>query len=280
LKHFFRNNGGLILLVAALLAAVTFVGSLLLKGTANPLTNLLSVVTAPIKGAVASFAQWTEGVYNYSFRYGELEEEVLRLQKQVAELEQQAREGEAATKENDRLRELLELKQKRSDFVFESATVLSRSSSNWASTFTISKGSVHGVEPKDCVIDSAGTLVGVVEQVSLTSSVVISVTDASLEMGGMIARTDSAAVLEGDFTLMQEGKLKLSYLPENTEFLSGDLVLTSGRGEVYPSGLVVGTVEEIHTDASGMTRYAVIQPRADLDQLTQVFVIKEFDIVE
>ena len=280
MKHFFRNNGGLILVVAVLLAAVTFVSSLLLKGTADPLTNLLSVVTAPIKGAVASVAQWTEGVYNYSFRYGELEEEVLRLQQQVAQLEQKARDGEAAAKENDRLRELLGLKQKRSDFELESATILSRSSSNWASTFTISKGSIYGVEARDCVIDSTGTLVGVVDEVSLTSSVVISVTDASLEMGGMIARTDSAAILEGDFTLMQEGKLKLSYLPENTEFLSGDLVLTSGRGEVYPSGLVVGTVEEIHTDPSGMTRYAVIQPRAKLDQLTQVFIIKEFDIVE
>ena len=57
-------------------------------------------------------------------------------------------------------------------------------------------------------------------------------------------------------------------------------MLTSGRGEIYPSGLIVGTIEEIHTDPSGMTRYAVIQPRAELEQLTQVFVIKEFDIVE
>ena len=267
-------------MVALLLAAVTFVASLLLKGMANPLTNLISVITAPVKGAVASVAQWAEGIYDYSFHYQELEEEVLRLQQQVAQLEQQALEGEAASKENEHLRELLELQQKRRDFVFELATVISRSSSNWSSTFTISKGSIHGVEPQDCVIDSTGTLVGIVEEVSLTSSVVISVTDASLEMGGMVARTDSAAILEGDFTLMQEGKLKLSYLPENTEFLSGDLVLTSGRGEIYPSGLIVGTIEEIHTDPSGMTRYAVIQPRAELEQLTQVFVIKEFDIVE
>ena len=51
-------------------------------------------------------------------------------------------------------------------------------------------------------------------------------------------------------------------------------------GDVYPSGLVVGRVEGVFTDPSGMTRYAVVIPDAALDQLVEVFVIKEFDIVE
>jgi len=79
---------------------------------------------------------------------------------------------------------------------------------------------------------------------------------------------------------MSQGRLKLSYLPENTELLAGDLVVTSGKGGVYPSGLVVGSIESIHTDPSGMSRYAVVAPRADLDHLIQVFVIKQFDIVD
>lgn len=101
-----------------------------------------------------------------------------------------------------------------------------------------------------------------------------------LELGGQLARTGGAAILEGDFALMGEGKLKLSYLPENAELIAGDLVTTSGRGGVYPAGLAVGHVEEVHTEASGMTRYAVIVPETDLDGLKQVFVIKEFTIVE
>ena len=99
-------------------------------------------------------------------------------------------------------------------------------------------------------------------------------------MGGILARTDTAAILEGDFALMGEGKLKLSYLPENTDLVSGDEVLTSGRGGVYPAGLLVGTVDTVHTDDSGMTRYAIITPSANLNDLQQVFVITDFDIVE
>lgn len=79
---------------------------------------------------------------------------------------------------------------------------------------------------------------------------------------------------------MGEGKLKLTYLPENTQLLSGDQVLTSGMGGVYPSGLVVGTIDEVLTELSGMGRYAIISPSAELDELRQVFIITQFDIVE
>ena len=197
-----------------------------------------------------------------------------------AELEAKAREGEADSKENERLRTLLGLRQKRREFDFESATVTARGSSNWASTLTLSKGAEQGVQAGNCVVDEAGNLVGIIEEAGANWSTMITITDATLEMGALIARTDSTAVLEGDFTLMAEGKLKLTYLPENTELITGDLVLTSSMGGNYPSGLVAGTIESIHTDASGMSRYAVIVPAADLDDLVQVFIIKAFDIVE
>lgn len=280
MKDFLRHNGILILIIAVLLAAITAVASYALKGTANPLSNALGVVTTPIRNGVSSFVGWAEGVYNYSFRYQELEEENQRLRSQIAELEEKAREGEAASKENELLREALGLRAKRSDFVLESARVTARSTSNWASTLTLNKGSVQDVAAGDCVVDAAGNLVGIIDEVGSNYSVMITVVDANLQMGGIVSRTDSTAMLEGDFTLMQEGRLKMTYLPENTELLTGDLVLTSGLTGIYPSGLVVGAIESLHTDPSGMSRYAVLAPAADLDRLVEVFIIKEFDIVE
>ena len=92
--------------------------------------------------------------------------------------------------------------------------------------------------------------------------------------------TYSAGILEGDFTLMSQGKLKLSYLPDGAQLVARDEVVTSGKGDVFPSGLVVGTVEAVFTDPSGMNRYAVVEPDVDLDSLVEVFVIKSLDIVE
>ena len=280
MKDFFRNNGALILVIAVLLAAITAVSSYVLQGVPNPLANVLGVITTPIRNGISSFAGWAEGIYNYSFQYDELQAENARLRKEIAELEAKAREGEADSKENERLRTLLGLRQKRREFDFESATVTARGSSNWDSTLTLSKGAEQGVQAGNCVVDEAGNLVGIIEEAGANWSTMITITDATLEMGALIARTDSTAVLEGDFTLMADGKLKLTYLPENTELITGDLVLTSSMGGNYPSGLVAGTIESIHTDASGMSRYAVIVPAADLDDLVQVFIIKAFDIVE
>lgn len=280
MKDFFRNNGLIILVIAVLLAALTAVGAYALQGVPSPLGNVLGVVTTPIRNGISALAGWAEGVYNYSFRYDELQAENERLKAEIAELEAAAREGEADSKENERFRELLELRPKNRSFDLESATVTARSSTNWASTLTLSKGSDQGVAAGDCVVDSSWNLVGIIEAVGTNWSTMLTVVDANLEMGAFLSRTESIAILEGDFALMAEGKLKLTYLPENTELITGDLVLTSSMGGNYPSDLVVGSIESIHTDASGISRYAVITPAADLDSLVQVFIIKDFDIVE
>lgn len=280
MKDFFRNNGWLILVIAVLLCAITAVASYAFQGVPNPLGNVLGVVTTPIRNGISSLAGWVEGVYNYSFRYDELQAENDRLKAEIAELEADAREGEADSKENTRLRQLLGLRPKDRRFELESASVTARSSTNWDSTLVLSKGSDQGVSAGDCVVDAAWNLVGVIDQVGLNWSTMLTVVDANLEMGAFLSRTESIAILEGDFSLMADGRLKLTYLPENTELITGDLVLTSSMGGNYPSDLVVGSIESIHTDASGISRYAVIQPAADLDSLVQVFIIKDFDIVE
>ena len=91
---------------------------------------------------------------------------------------------------------------------------------------------------------------------------------------------DGVAGAEGDFALMGEDRLKLSYLPVDTALLVGDYIVTSGLGGYYPSNLVIGTVESVEADDNGLAQYAVLAPMLDFDDLTEVFVIKAFDIVE
>ena len=57
-------------------------------------------------------------------------------------------------------------------------------------------------------------------------------------------------------------------------------MLTSGLGGYYPSGLVIGTVEDVRTDDSGLTQYAVLQPNVTPAELVEVFIITSFDIVD
>ena len=280
MKDFLRRNGIWLLVIAFLLSVLIGVFSAVMGGNADPLSNLVTTITAPVRNGVAAVGDWVQGVSRYVFRYGEMEQQIADLETENAQLQEQVRESQEALQENELLRDLLDLREQRRDFVFESAKVTARSASNWESTLTLSKGSESGVQEGNCVITSTGVLVGVVSEVGSHYATVSTVIDTGMEMGGIITRTNAAGVLEGDFSLMQEGKLRLSYLPDEAQLVTGDEVLTSGRGDVYPSGLVVGQVEGVFSDASGMNRYAVVVPEVNLDTLVEVFVIKEFDIVE
>ena len=281
MKDFFLHNGILILIAAILVALITAVISMLLGGIANPFANLAGIISTPVRNGISAVTNWVEERYSDAFEQEQLKDELEALKQENAELKEKEREYDAALQENERLRNALDLRPKERSFdQLESAMVTARSTSNWESSITLSKGSSMGIEVDDCVVDEYWNLVGVVAEVGENWCTVRTLIDANIEMGGQLVRTGGAAILEGDLALMGEGKLKLSYLPENSQLMSGDLVITSGRGGVYPSGLVAGHVEEVRTDASGMTEYAVIVPETDLDNLQQVLVIKDFNIVE
>ena len=280
MKDFLRQNGMLLLVIALLASILIGIAGFVLSGEADPLSNIVNTVISPVRGGIAAAADWVEGAYNYGVRRGEMEAELDALRTQVGELQEKVRQGEEASRENEQLRDLLGLQARRRDFVFEAAKVTARSTSNWESTLTLSKGSTAGVEAGDCVVTQTGVLVGVVAETGLNWSTVSTVINTETEIGGIVTRTYSAGVLEGDFSLMNEGKLKLNYLPEGAQLVTGDEVLTSGRGEVFPSGLEVGRVEGVFTDPSGQTRYAVVAPSVALDSLIEVFVIKDFEITE
>ena len=121
--------------------------------------------------------------------------------------------------------------------------------------------------------------VGVVTEVGYNWCTVLTILDTDTSLGAQVFRTGDVGVAQGDFALMNEGRLALTYLPADSDLLVGDLVVTPGLGGYYPSDLVIGTVEELRLDDSGSTEFAVIAPSADLKELVEVFIIKSFDIV-
>lgn len=278
MKKFFRDNGILLIIAAVLLSVLISVTGRMFG--ADPLSNILHTIATPFRAGFNGAINGAERLYDYIFHYQDMEQEVSDLRRQVARLEDQVRQGQEASRENEQLRQLLNLQEKRRDFVFEAARVSARGTQGWDSTLTISKGSAAGVKVRDCVITETGALVGVVSQVGLNWATVDTVISPNIEMGALVTRANASGILEGELSSMQQGLVKLSYLPLDTGLMAGDEVLTSGRGEVYPSGLVVGTVEQVKTDQSGMSRHALIRPAVELDKLIEVFVIKEFHITD
>lgn len=231
----------------------------------------------PLESAVAGVAGWLEKVYAYMYEFDSLEAENAQLRVELSQLEEQLRQADSVLEENERLRELLNLQQRHRDFSFESARVISWDASNWSSSFTISKGRNAELELGDCVVTEDGCYVGQIVELSGDSAVVRTLIDPETSIGATVERSGAAGLAQGAFLEMTQGCLQLSYLPTGSQLLTGDNILTAGS-EIFPSGLVLGQVVTVESDPGGLQDYAVIQPAAELHNLTQVFVIKDFDI--
>ncbi|MGI5936129.1 MAG: rod shape-determining protein MreC [Oscillospiraceae bacterium] len=280
MKDYLKKKGIPLGIAVVLVLVIAAVSLRALDGRAGFLSNITGAVKAPVYKAGSSIIDWLEGIYGYIYKYDQLVAENESLRKQLAQAQEEARLGAEAREENERLRELLNLKEKHSDFVFESAKIISWNASNWASTFTLSKGENSGIEVGDPVVTEYGALVGQVIELGDTWATVRTVIDIDTKVGVLVGETGNAAMLMGEFSLMQEGKVKLTYVTEGTTLLPDDIVLTSGKGGKFPQGLLVGTILEVRTEAGGQNPYAVVEPACDLDSLSQVFVIKEFDVEE
>ena len=108
MKDFLRQNGILLLVAAVLLSVALSLGSAVFGGT-DPVSNAVNAVATPFRTGVSAVLDWFGGVQDYVLHYDQLHEELDSLRARVAELEDEVRQNEEAAKENEKLRELLDL---------------------------------------------------------------------------------------------------------------------------------------------------------------------------
>ena len=279
LKNFLKQHGLWVLFAAAVLSVALAVMSVL-SANSSPLANLTGILVSPFRAGYTAIANWFNDLQNYYKDTTDLQAENAALRQQIAKMEETIRQAKADVEENAKLRELLDLTKQRRDLTdFEACMITEHEVTNWTSSLTLNKGTSLGIEAGDCVIDECGNLVGVVSKAGTNWSTVLTLVDTDTSLGAQVFRTKDLGVAQGDFSLMRESRLRLDYLPADCDPMAGDIVVTSGLNGYYPSGLVIGSVEEVRLDDSGASSYAILAPETDLDALTEVFVIKSFEIV-
>jgi len=169
--------------------------------------------------------------------------------------------------ENKRLKGLLTFKQK-SAFRLVAARVIARPSDSWSSSVIIDKGKYNGIRRSMVVINAQG-LVGRVSESADNISKVSLVNDPSLGISSIVQRTRQEGLVSGTLG----ANLIMRYLPEDSDIIVNDLIVTSELSQVYPKGLLVGKVIKIGRELSGLNRYAIIKPAVDCSAIEEVLVI-------
>ena len=280
MKNFLKKHGLRVGIIVAAAALIIGLGAAARDGRIGFVQNLSGIIKSPIQKVLSSAVNWFDSMYGYLYQYDSLMAENESLRSQLADAQKSARDGIEASEENTRLRKLLELREKHTDYVMESCKVVLWSSSNWSSAFTISKGSSSGIELGDPVITEYGAVVGQITELGTNWATVSTVIDVDMSVGAFVGATGNSGMVVGEYALMRDKTAKLTYLADGAQIFVGDDVLTSGSGGAFPAGLMIGTLTAVQTEAGGQIEYGIVEPQANLDSLVQVFVIKDFTVVE
>ncbi len=267
---------GAVALVIVLITAVTMSVS---DGKEGFFGRTVAAVTKPARSFFSQIADNLERLYGYMYKYDRLAEENAQLRLEIAQMEETRREYQDILDENERLRDLLDLADRHSDYNYASAKIIAWGGSSFSSSFTINKGSDDGLRLNQCVITETGYLVGAITELTPTTATVTTIIDTDSGVGALVYDTGDTGVAMGDFNLMQRGLLKLTYL-EGAELLEGYTVVTSGKSGLYPPDLVIGKITAVVSSSSGLDDYAILEPTADLSALTNVYVVTEFTVSE
>ena len=274
MKHYFSTKIRNVLIIAVLLA-VGFAVLSSLSGMDLPSMAVQYVIT-PLRTGVSHLRDQAEQLYSYMFEYEALAAENEALKEKLAQMEDEARRADAVSRENDRLRELAGLLDDHEDYVVQEAYIIAWNSGDWSNTLTINRGSAAGIEPNMCVITSNGQVIGLVQEVGPNYAIIKTVLDSSLEISATIASSGYSGMVKGNYVEGNENYLRMDYLPSSAVIRNKDQVVTSGS-IVYPKGLILGYVVDAGFGDTGVAKFAVLEPAADIETLEQVFIIKDYN---
>ena len=279
MRNLFSTRVKIVLLAAVLVAAALAIISGVTSST--PLDTVVQGLLTPFRSAGTALTSAAEKYYGYMFRYEALAAENEVLEKRIAEMEDVARQADSVSRENERLRTLLDLKKTHEDYKLVDAYIIGWSSTDWESKLTINRGTNAGIQENLCAITANGQVVGLVTAVGLNWAEITTVLDSTLEISGTIATSGYNGMVRGGYVENNRSLLQMNYLPSAAIIRNQDQVVTSGS-TVYPRGLIMGYVVDAGFEETGVAKYALLEAAADIRSLEQVFIITEYttDITE
>ena len=267
----FQNKFFIICLCIALV--LTIVPSVFsIMGYRSLAKNIVGTVTMPVRWVATTVGNAFQGWGRYFGNMKALDEENKVLIEENAALKEQLQNAELLEKENERLRDYLDMKNKYPSFKMEEGMVISHSSGNYITNFTLNRGTLHGIAPNMPVVTKDG-IVGYVVEVGLNWCMVSTLIETATSVGAYIPRSEVVGIVSGDYSMRQQGTCKIGYIDAAADVEVGDTVYSSGTGSVYPADLKIGTVTSIEVDEYNRTLVATVTPAVDFSSLKWVMII-------
>lgn len=257
------------LCLGAVIAAFT-------HNNSTPLSSATSTVLYPLQ-RFSSYLSYKFSNFNDSFKGTKtLAIENEKLKDQIEEYQQKIIDYNEIKKKLNTYEDFLGVKEDNPDFIFENASIISKSSSDNFGTFTLNKGSADGVAVNDPVIYGKN-VVGVVTGVGAKTSMVVTISNPEINISVYETYTGEVGYITGLGNDTDRVYCKLPGLKKDTEVSPNGIVCTAGNGGIFPKDLIVGTVVNLQDSKDGISKFASVRSEIDLSELSDVFVITDFE---
>lgn len=257
------------LVLGAVIAAYTHSHS-------SPLSSATSTVLEPFQ-KISAYLSYKFSNFNDHFKSSAtLAEENSELKAQIEEYQQKIIDYNDVKRKLDTYEDFLEVKEENGDYKFCNASIITRDSSDPYGSFTLNKGSKDGIAVKDPVIYGKN-LVGVVTSISPTTCTVNTIANPKVNVGVYESFTNEVGFTTGTGLNKNGECCKIPGLKKDSQLSPNGIICTSGTGGIYPKDLIVGTVVSVNDSGDTVSSYATVKSSIDLQKLSEVFVIVDFE---
>ncbi len=264
----------LIRIIKVVLVLIVFLIIALTNGTNRNITKaenlLLYIISIPQKivysiGNIINDSEFLNTIE-------EVKEENKKLNKENKELLEKLSDYYLISEENKLLKSQSTIRSSYSDYNVVIANVVAGSPNNFDEIFVIDKGEKDGIKPNMPVITKDG-LVGMITDVSRSSSKLITILDASMSLSGRATKTREEVIVRGNNLIKAENKLKITDIPYGVIFESGDSIETSGIGTIYPKGIKIGEITKFIKKDNPLENEAEVKASVNFSKLETVAII-------
>lgn len=152
-----------------------------------------------------------------------------------------------------------------------SAKVISNSVQQRNNFFMLDKGWRSGIK-KDMGVVTPKGVVGIIIDVSENYSSGISVLHKDTRISGRIKKNDQLVNISWDGLNYRLGDI--SHIPTHVNLVPGDTILTSGNSQIFPEGMMIGTVEYVEDEMENLFKKGKVRFSIDYNQITYVYVVE------
>ena len=229
-------------------------------------------VFVPTIGLSSSAHQMAEKTGNAIVSRGELIRQNESLHRENQQLKIQGAHGEETARENERLRKLFGWQQQKR-WNLKLANVILREPANWWRTVQIDLGSRDGVRTNLPVLTADGFLVGRISTVSLTRSQVVLLGDQNCQVSALVENEARDIGVIGASGPLDSTLVEMAYLSRTANVKSGQNVVTSGLGGIFPKAIPIGKIVDSRAAEYGLYIEARVKLAANPSTLEEVWVL-------